>query len=399
MVGNGLNGRCAEIKMTNVTRQEALAQPGFGLPSDHGGKDLGIFLPMANGGWILSSTAPRLDGSYDYNKRVALLAEEVGFNFIMSMAKWRGYGGVTQHWRYALDSQILMAALAAITSKVRVVATVHTLLQNPAVTAKMVATLDQVSGGRAGLNVVTGSYKGEFEQMHAWRDDVGHDERYDLADEWIQVIQRLWTENSVTFNGRYFTMEDCQSDPKPAKRPFLVCAGTSAKGMRFTADRMDAMFAGGRDDAELAGISNTVKAMAREAGRRIRTYTMMTLVIAETDAAAQAQADLFRAGFDEEACFGMMRAYGFLDKEIGKENAFVQSARSGFMSARIIGSAETVGTRLIELIDRCALDGIMLIFPDYLTSMPIFAAEIMPRIRAYFPERPELGSLEFADAV
>jgi pyrimidine oxygenase len=363
---------------------------GFGLPSDQGGIDIGVFLPMANGGWILSSTAPKLDGSYEYNRRVALLAEDTGFDFIMSMAKWRGYGGVTQHWRYALDSQILMAALAAVTTRVRVVTTVHTLLQNPAVTAKMIATLDQVSRGRAGLNVVTGSYKGEFEQMHAWRDDVGHDERYDLADEWIQVIQRLWTEDSVDFHGRYFTMEDCQSDPKPSRPPFLVCAGTSAKGIKFTAERMDAMFAGGRDDAELAGISRSVKAMAAEAGRKIRTYTMLTLVIGESDEAAQAEAELYRAGFDEEACFGMMRAYGFLDAEIGKENSFVQNARSSFMSARIIGSARSVADRMIAMIEGCALDGMMLIFPDYLKSMPVFAAEILPRLRARFPARMEM---------
>jgi pyrimidine oxygenase len=361
------------------------AETEFGLPSDNGGKDMGIFLPMANGGWILSATAPPLDGSYDYNRRVALLAEDLGFDFIMSMAKWRGYGGITQHWRSALDSQVLIAALAAITTRVRVIPTVHTLLQNPAVTAKMVATLDQVSHGRAGLNVVTGSYKGEFEQMHAWRDDVGHDARYDLADEWMQVILRLWQEESVTFKGQYFQMDDCQSDPKPARKPFLVCAGTSAKGMRFTADRMDAMFAGGRDDAELAHISKTVKAMARDSGRSIRTYTMMTLVIGDTNAAAQAEADHYRAGFDEEACFGMMRAYGFLDAEIGRENSFVQNARSGFMSARIIGSCETVARRIIDMIDRCALDGMMLIFPDYVKSMPVFGAEIMPRIRSAFP--------------
>ena len=151
------------------------------------------------------------------------------------------------------------------------------------------------------------------------------------------------------------------------------------------------MFAGGKDDEELAQISNTVKAMAAESGRSIKTYTMMNLVIGETDAAAQAQADHFRAGFDMEACKGMMRAYGFLDAEIGKENSFVAKARSSFMSAHIIGSADTVAKRLIALIDYCALDGIMLIFPDYLKSMPIFAREIMPQIRARFPERAELA--------
>jgi pyrimidine oxygenase len=359
----------------------------FGLPSDRGGKDFGIFLPMANGGWILSSNAPPLDGSYAYNHEVALLAERHGYDFLMSMAKWRGYGGVTRHWRYSLESQMLMAALAACTRRIRVVATVHTLLQNPAVTAKMMATLDEISGGRAGLNVVTGSYRGEFEQMSAWREDVNHDERYDLAKEWIEIIKRLWSEDSLTYRGKYFTMIDCESDPKPAQRPFLLCAGTSERGMRFTVDEMDAIFSGGKDDAELAQICAGIKAMARERNRSIKTYTMMTLVIGDSDADAQAQADHFRAGFDEEACKGMMRAYGFLDAEIGKENAFVQNARSSFMSARIIGSAETVGTRLMEMLERCHLDGMMLIFPDYLKGVPLFATRILPRIRERFPTR------------
>ncbi len=383
--------------MTEMVRQGVLSpntfeRPDFGLPSDRGGKDFGVFMPMANSGWILSSNAPRLDGSYAYNHKVALLAEDAGFDFIMAMAKWRGYGGVTQHWRYSLESQILIAALAAGPKRIRGVATVHTLLQNPAVTAKMITTLDQISGGRAGLNVVNGSYKGEFEQMGAWRDDVGHDERYDLAEEWIHVIKRLWSEDSVTHRGKYFTMNACESDPKPAKQPFLVCAGTSERGMRFTINEMDAIFAGGKDDAELAQINATIKAMARQAGRSIKTYTMMTLVIGDTDEAAEAEAAHYRAGFDEEACKGMMRAYGFLDAEIGKENAFVQKARSSFMSSHLIGSPETLTHRLCEMIEHCQLDGMMLIFPDYLKSIPLFAREIMPKIRARFPRQVEVAN-------
>jgi len=377
--------------MTEIARTGSVQRTDFGLPSDRGGKDFGVFLPMANGGWILSTNSPIREASYDYNRKTAILAEEIGLDFIMSMAKYRGYGGVTQQWRYALDSQILMAALAAVTKRVRVVTTVHTLLQNPAVTAKMIATLDLVSNGRAGLNIVTGAYKGEFEQMHAWRDAVGHDERYDLADEWTTIIKRLWSEDSVTFDGKYFTMDDCQSDPKPVRQPFLVCAGTSTRGMRFTADQVDAMFCGGKDDDELAQISTGMKAMARESGRSIKTYTMLNLVIGETEAAAQAEADFYRAGFDLEACQGMMRAYGFLDAEIGKENSFVQKARSSFMSSHLIGAPDTITNRLIEMLEYCDLDGIMLIFPDYLKSMPVFAREILPRIRSRFPERTELA--------
>jgi pyrimidine oxygenase len=150
------------------------------------------------------------------------------------------------------------------------------------------------------------------------------------------------------------------------------------------------MFCGGKDDAELAQVSTDMKAMARDSGRSIKTYTMLNLVIGETEAAAEAEADFYRAGFDMEACKGMMRAYGFLDAEIGKENSFVQKARSSFMSAHLVGTSDTIAKRLIEMIERCDLDGVMLIFPEYLKSLSIFAREILPQIRARFPERTEL---------
>ncbi len=361
------------------------AGPGSGLPSDQGGKDIGVFLPIANGGWIMSSNAPRLDASYAYNRETAVLADELGLDFVLSMAKWRGYGGETGHWDVSLDAQILIAALAEATKRVKLWTTVHTLLQNPAVTAKMMATLDQVSGGRGGLNVVTGSYKAEFDQMGAWPEGVDHDQRYDLASEWITAVKRLWREPSVSLDGTYVRLDDCQSWPKPETRPFLVCAGTSGRGMQFTLEEMDAIFLTGRDNQDLGRVSREAKARARAFGRSIKTYTMMTLVFGESDAAAQQSAEHFRAGLDEGALRGMMRAYGFLDAEIGKENAFVASARSSFMTPRLIGSPETVAGEAIRLMEEAELDGLMLIFPDYIEGLQILADRVLPQIRAHFP--------------
>lgn len=357
----------------------------FGLPSDNGGKDLGLFLPVANGGWILSKNKPELDGSYAYNRQCAVLAEAAGMDFIMSMSKFRGYGGETHHWDSSLDPIVLMAALSEVTSKTRIVTTLHTLLQNPAVAAKMMATLQQVSGGRAGLNVVTGSYKGEFAQMGAWPEDVNHDQRYDLAYEWVRAVKALWSEDSVTMKGDYFTLEDCESWPKPEQRPFLVCAGSSEIGMRLTSEEMDAIFLSGGTAPELARNSDRAKTIAAEYGRNIRTYSMMTLVIDESDAAAKARAQHYADGLDEEALAGMMRAYGFLDAEIGKENDFTRKARSSFMSAQIVGSAASVTEQLGELLDTSGTDGLMLIFDDYLKGLPVFGAEILPVLRERFP--------------
>lgn len=368
------------------TPAQAVPFSGADLPSSAGGKDFGIFLPMANGGWIMSRNAPKLDGSYAYNREVARLADAHGFDFILSMAKWRGYGGETRHWDVSLDAQMLMAALAQATERVKVWTTVHTLLQNPAVTAKMIATLDQISGGRAGLNVVTGSYKGEFSQMGAWPESFGSDARYDLAREWTTAVKRLWTEPSVSCRGDYVTLEDCRSDPKPQKRPFLVCAGASAKGVDFTLDHMDAIFLTGKDNADLCKVSQSAKSQAAARGRRLRTYTMMTVVMDETDARAEAEAQRYRDGLDEGALAGMLEAYGFTDAEKGRENAFVAAARSSFMTPRLIGGTETIADRVTSLLEEADLDGLMLIFPDYLSGVRAFGAEVLPTLRRRFSQ-------------
>jgi pyrimidine oxygenase len=362
----------------------------FDIPSDTGGKDIGIFLPIANGGWILSKNKPELDGSYAYNRQCAILAEEAGFDFVMSMSKFRGYGGETDHWNSSLDPVVLMAALAEVTSKVKVWTTIHTILQNPAVVAKMLATLDQVSKGRSGLNVVTGSYKGEFSQMGAWPEGVDHDARYDLAKEWVTAVKRLWTEDSVTMDGKYFTMDECESWPKPEKRPFLVCAGSSKKGMRFTSEEMDAIFLSGGDPAELAEASRAAKDDAAELGRYVRTYSMMTVVFGDTDEEAEAIARHYTDGLDEGALHGMLKAYGFLDEEIGKENAFVKKSRSGFMAAHVVGSTETVIEKLSEIFEVSNTDGLMMIFPDYMTGIPKFGKEVLPVLRERFPGKVKL---------
>ncbi len=111
---------------------------------------------------------------------------------------------------------------------------------------------------------------------------------------------------------------------------------------------------------------------------------MMTFVFGKTDADAHARAEHFRAGLDEGALRGMMRAYGFLDAEIGTENAFVASARSSFMTPRLIGSPQTIADQAIGLMEQAELDGLMLIFPDYVEDLPILAEQVLPKIRAHF---------------
>ncbi|MGG6309359.1 LLM class flavin-dependent oxidoreductase [Paenibacillus macerans] len=351
---------------------------------DYNKVDFGVFLPITNGGWIISGNAPLLDGGYAINKKAAVIAEELGLDFIMSMAKWKGYGGTTNHWGTSLESTTMMAGLAEATSRVKIYATVHTLLFNPAVAAKMYATLDQISGGRVGMNVVSGSFAGEFRQMGMWPEELDHDQRYDLAKEWMQVVKRLWSEEKVTHQGQYFQLEECESLPKPLQqpRPEIICAGQSEKGMGFTIDEGDACFIGGRDLEDLAAVSKRAKDMAAERGKTVKTYAMFTIVPGETDEQAEERIKHYQAGADFGAIKGMLRSYGL--EPDGRENSMVHRAKSAFMTETIAGSVESIQNRIQEIIEVTNIDGMMLTFPDYVEDLTIFGKEVLPRLRGTF---------------
>ncbi|MGH1559231.1 LLM class flavin-dependent oxidoreductase [Caulobacter segnis] len=222
-------------------------------------------MPVANGGWIVSKTTPTLDGLYAQNRAAAIKADQVGMDFVMSMGKFRGFGGETDHWGTSLESVTLMAAIAEATKTVRIWATVHPLLQNPAVAAKMVATLDHISGGRAGLNIVAGAYKAEFDQMSAWDDSLSHDDRYAEGADMGAILAML-------------------------------------ANWGVPADRL--------------------QAVARKQG--------------------------------------------------------------AFMTETIVGSPATCREQVEAFMTECELDGLMLIFPDYVEGLAMFGGEILPALRSVF---------------
>jgi pyrimidine oxygenase len=341
-------------------------------------KEYGVFLPVANGGWIVSRATPPLDGGWEQNRDAALLAEEQGFDFVMAMGKWRGFGGETSHWGRSLEAVTMMAGIAALTKRVKVWATLHAILHNPAVAAKMIATLDQISGGRAGLNIVAGAYRGEFEQMDAWDPNLDHDARYDLTEEWTRIVKRLWRESAVTFDGKYFHFQDCVSEPKPLKPPFLICAGMSARGFDFSVREADGCFIGGRDAAETAAASRRAKALAASLGKSIRTYCMMTVIAAPTDDEAQARAQLYRDGLDEGAVAGMLESYGAVG------NAMTARAQGAFMTQTVVGRPETCARQIETFVRDCEIDGLMFIYDDYRAGLRVTGQEILPYLRSVF---------------
>ena len=131
--------------------------------------EIGVFIPIGSNGWLVSTTSPQYKPSFELNKRTTLNAERYGLDFVLSMIKLRGFGGKSEFWDHNLESFTLMAGLAAVTSRIRLFATVPTLAVPPAICARMCSTIDSISNGLFGLNVITGWQRQEYLHMGLWR--------------------------------------------------------------------------------------------------------------------------------------------------------------------------------------------------------------------------------------
>ena len=103
---------------------------------------LGVFIPIGNNGWLISTTSPQYKPSFDLNNEVVQKAERFGFDFALSMIKLHGFGGPSQFWDYNLESFTLMAGLAAVTNCIQLFATCAVLTMPPPIAARMAVTIE-----------------------------------------------------------------------------------------------------------------------------------------------------------------------------------------------------------------------------------------------------------------
>jgi pyrimidine oxygenase len=344
--------------------------------------ELGVFLPIGNNGFLMSKTAPQYRPSFEMNKQIAILAENLGFDYIFSMSKWRGFGGATHFWDETLESVSLMTGLAAVTSRIGIIATIQPVLFPPVVAAKMAATIDDLSNGRFGINIVTGSFLDEYEQMGILPPDYGPN-RYRYAEEWLQVVKRLWTEESVTFDGEWFHLKDCRCGPKPVQKPypFIICAGTSEEGFRFTGKEGNYSFIGGINVQQTKQFSQRVKQVANDHGRQIKTATTLLPILDETDVAAQKQWKYIQDGADTEALVNLAGYFSKQGRESAKHRIQKMERDVSFAGRMIPGSPATLANIIEELVIEGGIDSIQLLFPDYIKGLKTFHAEVMPLLQ------------------
>lgn len=342
--------------------------------------ELGIFMPIASNGFIFSKRAPRYEPTFELHQHIARTAETIGFDYLFWMGKWKGFGGPTQFWEGSLEPITLASAIAACTRRLRLFATINPLVFHPTVAAKMVATIDEVSGGRFGINIVTGNTLDEYEQMGIVPDGY-RQHRYLYAEEWTIVLKELWSKDKVTYDGRFFHLVDCVSSPKPKQRPYppIVSAASSEEGRRFGARHSDYAFMG----LQAKDMEET-RRFARDLSRSVKIAVNLFLLSRATDAEAEAEFALLREELDSEALENLIAS---TEREMRGTTARADWLRApdvvGFgCGAPIVGSYETVAHKLADLVAKTGLDAMQFTFLDFVKDLEAFRDKIGPILKA-----------------
>ena len=354
--------------------------------------ELGVFIPIGNNGWLISATSPQYKPSFALNRAVTLSAERHGLDFVLSMIKLRGFGGPTEYWDHNLESFTLMAGLAAVTKRIRLYASVAVLTLPPAIVARMAVTIDSISNGRFGVNLVTGWQKAEYEQMGLWPGEVHFSRRYDYLTEYVTVMQTLWTTGQSDFKGQFFTMNDCRLSPRSQAPIQLICAGQSDRGMQFAAEHCNINFcaaSGMNDPASCAPTVSRLHAASQRAGRGVDAYLLLMIIADETDAAAMAKWEHYKTGVDVEALAWAADQAG-ADKQADANSTAGMIRQMGPNAAtegllptrmgRLIGSYASVARMLDEIAAIPGVGGVMLTFDDFLIGIEQFGHRIQPLI-------------------
>jgi FMN-dependent oxidoreductase (nitrilotriacetate monooxygenase family) len=316
------------------------------------------------------------------------------------------------------EPSVVASLMMAATSRLGIVPTLSTFAYHPYLTARIIGTLDQISGGRAGWNMVTGS--SDFSAQNFGHDKLPeHDTRYEMAAEYIDIVTKLWDSwepgaivadrssgllidparvHTIDYHGEYYASRGpLNSGPCPQGRPVIAQAGGSAKGRATAAKYADTIVAHPKGVQAMKDYRDDVRAQMCAIGRdpdTCKVLFMATPVLANTDEEAQARAakrgvatteEIHRrlaqmgwttnidfSGYDLDAPVGELTTNGhqsslanFLHKAGGRtlrEAILAYTSHGG--SVDLVGSPETVAAQMDEAMQEAGGDGFLLVLPN-----------------------------------
>jgi alkanesulfonate monooxygenase SsuD/methylene tetrahydromethanopterin reductase-like flavin-dependent oxidoreductase (luciferase family) len=343
---------------------------------------LGVFSLNADGGLAMTTVPERWRAQWSDNLAAAAIADRAGLEFLLPIARWRGFGGETHVREFSFETFTWAAGLAAVTQRIGLFMTVHVPLVHPLYAAKALATVDHISGGRAGLNIVCGWNPDEFAMFGVSLDA----DAYGRAAEWAQIITRAYADPTpFDFKGEHYDLKAVVSRPASLQqpRPIFMNAAFGPPGRDFAARHCDFLFSPFSDIGDGRRHVSDIRARAEKFGREVGIYTVCHVVCRETQKEAEDYYHRYAVSEADHAAvdYHMARKQEFAHSHDPKAFAdYRQRFAGGAGTYPLIGTPE----RIVEDLAKIAGEGYAgaaLSFVNYTEELPFFCDNVLPLLR------------------
>lgn len=340
---------------------------------------LGLFGANADGGLAVTTVPERWRADWSDLLAVTRIADSAGLDFFLPLARWKGFGGVTNARHHSFDTLTLASALAVATERLTVFATVHAPFVHPVQAAKAIATIDHISGGRAGLNIVCGWNAPEFDMFGVPKTD----KPYALGEEWYAIFSRILAgEQAFDFDGAYYHLRGVEGAPLSIQRPrpTVMSAAFSPPGRDFAARTSDHIFTTFLETADGAKTVADVKARGTALGRELGVFTACHVICRESQDEAEDYYD--RIAVREADTEAVERHMAMKQATSGSHDpaAYALHAKrfaAGAGTYPLVGTPERIATELLA-IHAAGFAGTALSFVNYLAELPYFNNAVLP---------------------
>ncbi|MEP9320213.1 dimethylsulfone monooxygenase SfnG [Pseudomonas sp. LABIM340] len=341
------------------------------------------WVPNVSGGLVVSKIEQRTHWDIDYNRQLARIAEEAGFDYALTQIRFTaGYGAEYQH-----ESVAFSHALLGATEKLKVIAAILPGPWTPALAAKQLATIDQLTGGRIAVNIVSGWFKGEFQAIgEPW---LEHDERYRRSEEFIRALKGIWTQDNFSFHGDFYRFHDYNLKPRPLQRPHPeIFQGGSSRAARDMASRVsDWYFTNGNSVEGIKAQVDDIREKAAANGHSVKIGVNAFVIARDTEEEARAVLAEIIDKADPEA----VNAFGHAAKQAGAASPEGEGnwAKSSFedlvqyndgFKTNLIGTPQQIAERIVAL-KAVGVDLVLTGFLHFQEEVRYFGEKVLPLVR------------------
>ncbi|MBD9628963.1 MULTISPECIES: dimethylsulfone monooxygenase SfnG [unclassified Pseudomonas] len=341
------------------------------------------WVPNVSGGLVVSKIEQRTHWDIDYNRQLARIAEDAGFDYALTQIRFTaGYGAEYQH-----ESVAFSHALLGATEKLKVIAAILPGPWTPALAAKQLATIDQLTGGRIAVNIVSGWFKGEFQAIgEPW---LEHDERYRRSEEFIRALKGIWTQDNFSFHGDFYRFHDYNLKPRPLQRPHPeIFQGGSSRAARDMASRVsDWYFTNGNSVEGIKAQVDDIREKAAANGHAVKIGVNAFVIARDTEEEARAVLAEIIDKADPEA----VNAFGHAAKQAGAASPEGEGnwAKSSFedlvqyndgFKTNLIGTPQQIAERIVAL-KAVGVDLVLTGFLHFQEEVRYFGEKVLPLVR------------------